>query len=134
MKTLFHVSVILATATALTAAVGLRAGRIGFENFPMTGFGVVSPRLKAIAKTPVLPGSPEAVALPNHGWGQNKVQSPHKASMKTHWRGAVIKDVQTEGDYGCGRRPRSVSSVASFVSPSAAVCSSAIARRFPIGG
>ncbi len=71
---------------------------IGFENFPMEGFGVVSPRLKKIARTPILPGSPEAAGLVNHGWGQHKVNSPHKASMKTHFRGATIKNMQTEGE------------------------------------
>ena len=42
------------------------AFRLGFKNFPMDQFGVCSPRLKALAKTPVLPGmeGKPAVAKP----------------------------------------------------------------------
>ncbi len=32
--------------------------RIGFQNFPMDEFGVSSPRLRALAQTPALPGAP----------------------------------------------------------------------------
>jgi len=77
---------------------GSPALKVGFENFPMEGFGVVSPRLRKIARTPILPGSPEEVGLVNHGWGQSKVRSPHKQSMKTRWKGAVVKNLETEGE------------------------------------
>ncbi len=77
---------------------GSAALKLGFKNFAMDGFGVVSPRLRKIARTPILPGSPEALALVNRGWGQSKVNSPHKKSMKTHWQGAVVKNMQTEGE------------------------------------
>lgn len=70
----------------------------GFRNFPMSGFGVVSPRLRKIAREPILPGSVEEVQIVNRGWGQSKVLSPHKKSMKTRWLGAVVRNVQTEGD------------------------------------
>ena len=82
---------------------GSAALKVGFKNFPMDGFGVVSPRLRKIARTPILPGSPEAIELVNHGWGQGNVNSPHKKSMKTRWQGAVVKNMQTEGEKSaCG--------------------------------
>ncbi len=77
---------------------GSPAMTVGFENFPMEGFGVVSPRLRKIARTPMLPGSPETAGIVNRGWGQNKVKSPQKSSMKTRWRGAIIKNMETEGE------------------------------------
>ena len=77
---------------------GSPALEVGFENFPMEGFGVVSPRLRAIARRPILPGSREELEVVNRGWGQHKVGSPHKKSMKTRWLGAVIKNMETEGE------------------------------------
>jgi hypothetical protein len=72
--------------------------RTGFRNFSMTGFGVVSERLRAMAKQPILPGSPEDAAIVNRGWGQSKVLSPHKKSRKTRWLGALVRNVRTAGD------------------------------------
>jgi len=72
--------------------------RVGFRNFPMEGFGVVSLRLRAAAQEPVLPGSPEAQGKTNEGWGQGGGYAPQKESMKTYWRGALIKNVQTAGE------------------------------------
>jgi hypothetical protein len=77
---------------------GSAALKVGFKNFAMDGFGVVSPRLRKIARTPILPGSPEALEMVNRGWGQSKVNSPHKKSMRTNWQGAVLKNMQTEGE------------------------------------
>jgi len=74
------------------------AMKLGWKNFPMAGFGVVSLRLKKIARTPILPGAPEELGTVNRGWGQNKVGSPHKRSMKTRWMGAVLKNMETEGE------------------------------------
>jgi len=74
------------------------ARKIGFENFPMAGFGVVSERLKNFAREPILPGSPEELGIVNRGWGQSKVLSPHKKSRRTLWAGATVRNVQTEGD------------------------------------
>jgi len=70
----------------------------GFRKFPMTGLGVVSGRLRTIARQPTLPGSPEEAAIINGGWGQSKVLSPHKKSRKTRRLGAVVRIVRTEGD------------------------------------
>ena len=77
---------------------GSPALRVGFRNFPMDGFGVVSERLRRIARQPVLPGSLEEASIVNRGWGQSKVFSPHKKSLKTRFLGAIIRNVQTEGD------------------------------------
>jgi len=77
---------------------GSPAIKLGFKNFPMEGFGVEAARLRKIARTPILPGSAEEVAIVNRGWGQHAVRSPHKQSMKTRWLGAVIKNMQTEGE------------------------------------
>ncbi|MBL9134931.1 MAG: PDZ domain-containing protein [Verrucomicrobiales bacterium] len=60
---------------------GSPALALGFRNFPMNEFGVRSPRLKALARTPVLPAPPEvAVATGN-------------TTPRFQWRGAVIKDL-----------------------------------------
>ena len=77
---------------------GSPAVQVGFENFPMTGFGVVSERLRRLARTPILPGSVEELDVANRGWGQTEVRSPHKQSMKTRWHGALLKNMQTEGE------------------------------------
>ncbi|MCP4191327.1 MAG: PDZ domain-containing protein [Planctomycetaceae bacterium] len=74
------------------------ARQLGFVNFEMDRFGVQCEHLRAIVRTPVLPGSPEELKLVNEGWGQSQVRSPHKKSMKTRWRGALIKNIQTEGE------------------------------------
>jgi hypothetical protein len=54
---------------------------LGFRNFPMNGFGVRTPRLKALARTPVLPAPLEVAMAP----GDN--------TPRFEWRGAVIKDL-----------------------------------------
>lgn len=56
----------------------------GFHNFVMDQFGVVSPRLKAIAHTPKMP-APIMIA-------------DHASSDITDWCGATIKSLQTLGE------------------------------------
>ena len=56
----------------------------GFHNFVMDQFGVVSPRLKAIAHTPKMP-APIMIA-------------DHAGSDITDWCGATIKSLQTLGE------------------------------------
>jgi hypothetical protein len=54
--------------------------KLGFKNFPMDQFGVTSPKLKAKARTPVLPGAPAAAAS--------------KASNPTGvWLGATVRAI-----------------------------------------
>ncbi len=57
---------------------GSPALALGFENFPMNEFGVRSPRLKAIARTPEMP------ATANPG-------GPAAAAVKTIWHGATLR-------------------------------------------
>ena len=63
---------------------GSPALRIGFHNFPMDQFGVESPRLKAIAKTPVIP--PLLTA------------GPVVPGKTFDFSGATIKNIETLGE------------------------------------
>jgi len=62
---------------------GSPALKLGFKNFPMDQFGVQSPRLKAIARTPVLP-------VPR------KVKIPAPKRETGAWLGAAMQDLQGE--------------------------------------
>lgn len=62
------------------------AGRVGFVNFPMNDFGVVSPRLKALARKPAFSPGTGVVT-----WGE-------AADRSTGWLGARVKPVTTEGE------------------------------------
>jgi hypothetical protein len=64
---------------------GSPALALGFANFPMDQFGVVSPELKAIARTPQLP----TIKMASAAQEQRQV---------IDWLGAQIKDVQTDGE------------------------------------
>ena len=55
--------------------------KLGFKNFPMDKFGVQSPRLKAIARTPVLPAQK-----------QTKTTNPGRPTDT--WLGAAIQELQ----------------------------------------
>ncbi|MGV8094043.1 MAG: PDZ domain-containing protein [Mangrovibacterium sp.] len=63
---------------------GSPALRIGFKNFPMDAFGVVSPWLRKIAKTP---GMPELMTA--------QMESPGQTFQ---WQGGTVKNVETEGE------------------------------------
>ena len=63
---------------------GSPALQIGFQNFPMDKFGVISERLKKIAKQPVIP-----VLSTNQ-----KVNS----GQTYQWYGATLKNVETQGE------------------------------------
>ena len=56
-----------------------------FENFDMNGFGVVSPRLRTIAKKPVF-------SIPIVGSADNKV------SGNIVWNGLRVKNIETAGE------------------------------------
>jgi hypothetical protein len=65
---------------------------LGFVNFPMDKFGVVSPELKRLARTPL----PAEISTPMEG-GDQRVE---------HWLGAEVKSVATPGEVsatGLGR-------------------------------
>jgi hypothetical protein len=63
---------------------GSPALQMGFVNFPMNEFGVVSEKLKKIAQKPIIP---ELVANLSGGSGEN-----HK------WLGGTVKNVETFGE------------------------------------
>jgi len=63
--------------------------RLGFANFPMDRFGVVSPRLKAIARTPEIP---RIAGQNNHGEGQAPTAIPG------FQLGARVRDINGPGD------------------------------------
>jgi hypothetical protein len=57
---------------------------LGFVNFPMDQFGVVSPELKKLAKTPLF------------GLANPSAEAPDQQLM--HWLGAEVKSVSTPGE------------------------------------
>jgi hypothetical protein len=73
---------------------GSPALALGFKNFPMDKFGVESPRLKAEARTPVLPG---AEPLPERGRRAAGGQ-PKRGNTPRTWLGATIKNVVGMGE------------------------------------
>jgi hypothetical protein len=58
--------------------------RLGYQNFDMDGFGVISPKLKSIAKAP-------KVTLP-------KVKTTDMASGCIEWQGWCVKNLETMGE------------------------------------
>jgi len=64
---------------------GSPALALGFANFPMDQFGVVSPALKAKARTPQIPALETRAATP---------EKP--AAPKVVWLGATVKDLEGE--------------------------------------
>ena len=67
--------------------------QLGWKNFPMDQFGVQSPKLKKLAKTPPLPGSLQAATIRSGGWGRS-----YKHPQTANWLGAEIKNVETDGE------------------------------------
>lgn len=70
------------------------ARRTGFQSFPMDEFGVRSPRLRAIARTPVLPGSLAAARVRSGGWGRD-----YRLPGSAQWLGATVKNLETPGEH-----------------------------------
>lgn len=66
---------------------GSPALALGFVNFPMDQFGVRKPELKAIARTPQLPGSKAPVP-----------QAVTRAADPVTWHGANLRNVTSEGE------------------------------------
>ena len=75
-------------------ADGSPALSLGFVNFPMDQFGVRKPALKAIARTPLLPGAIVfSPGLPAAGPGQNN--SVSAAAIEPYMRKAFMHDPST---------------------------------------
>ena len=66
---------------------GSPALALGFVNFPMNQFGVQKPELKAIARTPVLPGQDPAVAT-----------LASRDATPRAWLGASVRNIADEGE------------------------------------
>ena len=64
---------------------------IGFKNFPMDNFGVVSEKLKAIAKTPELPTIIYNI--------------DDSLGVSYQWLGATVKSVETQGEQSAAGLP-----------------------------
>ena len=64
---------------------GSAALQLEFVNFPMDQYGVRTPRLKALAQTPVIP----TITL-----GSGRTTSPVAAPVASHWRGALLRDIE----------------------------------------
>jgi hypothetical protein len=75
---------------------GSPALALGFENFPMDQFGVRTPRLKAIARTPVLPGAagPTPATL-----------GSQRDSQVWTWLGATVRNVLGAGEVSAAGLP-----------------------------
>jgi hypothetical protein len=61
-----------------------RAWKIGFQNFAMDSFGVVSGKLKKIAKTPDIP--------------QSFVSQNNAPGKVYEWLGGLVKNIETQGE------------------------------------
>ena len=72
---------------------GSPALKQGFKNFPMDQFGVQKPELKALAKTPPLPGTLEAAQIESGGWGRR-----HTSPTTAQWFGAKLKQIEDDGE------------------------------------
>jgi hypothetical protein len=66
---------------------GSPALALGFVNFPMDQFGVQKPELKALARTPALPGQTSVAAAP-----------AARDSAPRAWLGASVRNIADEGE------------------------------------
>lgn len=64
--------------------------KLGFCNFPMNRFGVRSPHLKALARTPDIPGDP--------GSGKGKGEEMLREKVQVRKLGVEVRVVEGEGD------------------------------------
>ena len=76
---------------------GSPALALGFRNFAMDQFGVQHAKLKAIAKTPKLPGATVA--------GQPSTLSSSRDPRPAVWRGATVRNVVGMGDVSAAGLP-----------------------------
>jgi hypothetical protein len=74
-----------------TVKPGSKAFTIGFKNFPMNNFGVVSASLKSKALKPPVQGI--------------RTLAPEKKGAATNWLGAMIKNVETLGEQSASGLP-----------------------------
>lgn len=72
--------------------------KLGFQNFPMDQFGVQSPRLKKIARTPELPVPGKAES--------DRPAAPVRDGRVVAWQGAKVKNVVGMGEVSAAGLPR----------------------------
>ena len=72
--------------------------KLGFKNFPMDQFGVKSPRLKALARTPELPALKQNFSAP----------TSQRDGRVVDWLGGKIKNVVGPGDVSAAGLPGEV--------------------------
>jgi hypothetical protein len=77
---------------------GSPALKLGFKNFPMDQFGVRKPALKALARTPVLPGAAKNAGAPTQ-------EKPGRDETVFNWLGGKIKNVVGMGEVSAGGLP-----------------------------
>jgi hypothetical protein len=87
---------------------GSPALKLGFVNFPMDQFGVQTPKLKAIARTPELPGVTAAQPA--------TLQSGRDRRTAT-WRGATVRNVVGLGEVSASGLPGEVGVLVVTVPP-----------------
>lgn len=78
--------------------------QLGFRNFPMDRFGVRSPRLRAIARTPALPSVPSHPAAATEGTDA----APATTTTTVTWLGARWKTVREPGEVSAAGLPGAV--------------------------
>lgn len=86
---------------------GSPALALGFVNFPMDQFGVQSPKLHALAKTPALPAAPEsrATAIPPARGADRSAPEKHRDEHVVAWLGAKAKNVVGKGEMSASGLP-----------------------------
>jgi len=72
---------------------GSPALKMGFKNFPMDKFGVQKPELKALARTPQLPGQPRVQSKASGGASE---ATKNVAPDKMYWNGALLGGITGE--------------------------------------
>jgi hypothetical protein len=80
--------------------------KLGFVNFPMDQFGVQAPNLKAIARTPELPGA-----------GRPASAQSGRDGRTAAWRGATVKNVVGLGEVSASGLPGEVGVLVLAVPP-----------------
>jgi hypothetical protein len=97
---------------------GSPALKLGFQNFPMDQFGVRSPKLKAIAKTPELP-------VP----GVMKEEKSKRDAQPNTWLGAKIKNVVGLGEVSAAGLPGEMGVALVAVPPDSAAAKAGLKER-----
>ena len=91
---------------------------LGFKNFPMDQFGVTSPRLRKLARTPQLP-------VP----GDMKSHKSTKDGRPQAWLGAMVKNIIGMGDVSAAGLPDENGVLVTEVKPDSPAASAGLKKR-----